>query len=80
VRRIPVDSSTLAAVRYLPSSRELEVTFRSGQIYRYLDIPIRVYRELLAAESKGTYYNFNIRNRFSFQQLVKSSSARTGAR
>jgi hypothetical protein len=56
------------------------VTFRSGQIYRYLDIPIRVYRELLAAESKGTYYNFNIRNRFSFQQLVKSSSARTGAR
>ena len=79
MRRIPLESSTLASVLYLPKSRELEVEFRSGQIYRYQDVPPQCYRELMAAKSKGAYYNFNIRKRFSFQQLSQSPSAQTGA-
>jgi hypothetical protein len=76
MRRIPLESSTLASALYLPESRELEVEFHSGEIYRYLSVPPQAYYDLLAAPSKGGYYNFNIRNRFDFQKLCRSYSAR----
>ena len=79
MRRIPLASSTLASIRYFPQGRELEVEFGSGKIYRYLNVPPEVYTELLAAPSKGAYYNFNIRNRFPFHQLSLLSSAQSGA-
>ena len=49
---------------YQDQSAFLELEFRSGAIYRYLDVPPQTYRELLQAESKGRYFNQHIRNRF----------------
>jgi len=77
MRRISLESSTLVSALYLPKSRELEVEFRSGEIYRYLSVPPQAYSELLAAPSKGGYYNFNIRNRYSFKQLTRSAAVQT---
>jgi hypothetical protein len=77
MQRVPLESSTLASALYLCESRELELEFRSGQVYRYSDVPPQAYNELLSAESKGGYYNFKIRNRFFFQQLNSSAAART---
>ena len=54
--RISLESSTLASVLYLPTQRELELEFRSGEIYRYLDVSPQAYNELLAAPSKGFYF------------------------
>ena len=79
MHRIPLTSSTLASVLYFPQGRELEVEFRSGAIYRYLDVPPNVYTELLDSPSKGAYYNFNIRKRFPFHQLSLFSAPQTGA-
>lgn len=76
--RILLESSTLASVLYLPAHRELQVAFRSGEIYRYLDVPTEVYRELLAAPSKGIYFNSNIRTRFAFRQLNRFLAAQAG--
>src|ERR1035438_3143099 len=67
--RIPLESSTPASVLYLPTHRQLELEFRSGQIYRYLDVPPQAYRDLLAAPSKGICFNSNIRSTFTFLQL-----------
>ena len=78
MHRIPLESSSLVSVLYVPNRRELEVEFLSGEIYRYLEVPPRAYRELLTASSKGGYYNLNIRNRFPFQQLSLLPSAQTG--
>src|ERR1035438_8788151 len=69
--RIPLESSTPASVLYLPTHRQLELEFRSGQIYRYLDVPPQAYRDLLAAPSKGICFNSNIRSTFTFLQLIK---------
>jgi KTSC domain-containing protein len=71
----PLESSTLASALYLPESRELELEFHSGEIYRYFSVPPQAYHDLLAAPSKGGYYNFNIRNRFDFQRLGSSQPA-----
>ena len=58
MRRIPVRSTSIASIGYLPGERELEIEFRaSGDVYRYFDVPGNEYAAFMAAESKGTYLN-----------------------
>ncbi len=58
MRRIPVHSTSVASIGYLPTERELEIKFRaSGDVYRYFDVPREEYAAFMAAESKGTYLN-----------------------
>ena len=64
-----LDSSALAWVRYLPEQRVLQVGLRTGRDYDYFDVPPESYSELLAAESKGRYYNHHIRNEFEFNEI-----------
>jgi hypothetical protein len=64
VRTKRVISSAVAAVGYDAEHRVLEVRFRSGRRYFYLDVPARAYRELIAAESIGTYLNESIKPRY----------------
>lgn len=55
MKLVPVESSMLSAVGYDAGRKELEAVFSSGAVWRYQDVPRKVYRELLAAESKGSY-------------------------
>jgi KTSC domain len=64
IKREPVDSSALAAIGYSKKFHILEIEFRDGTIYRYEEVPGRVYRELISAESKATHYNKNIRGHY----------------
>ena len=58
MRRIWVDSSSIASVGYDAAGRVLEIEFReSGDVYRYFDVPEEEYAALLAADSRGTYFN-----------------------
>jgi hypothetical protein len=58
MQRIPVHSTSIASIGYLPAKRELEIRFRaSGDVYRYFGVPSEEYRAFMAAESKGTYLN-----------------------
>jgi hypothetical protein len=65
---IAVESSLLVAVRY-SSDQILELHFHSGAIYRYFKVPAEVFQDLLTAQSKGTYFNRQIRDRFPYQRL-----------
>lgn len=71
---LPVESTTLAAVGYDPALRRLEIRFRSGERYLYLQVPSHIYQQLLQAESKGQGFNRLIRNRFPYQHLSSSSN------
>ena len=57
---IPVDSSMIQAVGYDAKTRILEVVFNSGRTYCYEDVPAKVYKELMAADSKGRYMRSEI--------------------
>lgn len=67
--RTAVDSSLLSSIRY-STDATLELEFRSGAIYRYFAVPKIILEGLIAAESKGAYFNRNVRNRFRYQRLV----------
>lgn len=60
------DSSVIRAAGY---SRVLEVEFNSGRIYQYYDVDETVFQGFLASESKGKYFNANIRGKFPYQEI-----------
>lgn len=64
IHRTPVGSSALVTVGYSRSLHALEIEFRDGRVYRYHEVPLRTYRELLSADSKARYYNRHIRGKY----------------
>lgn len=64
MERIPVESSSVASVGYDQVKCELEIEYRTGRTYRYLQVPVAAYRLLLRAPSIGDYVNRVIKPRF----------------
>ncbi|HSV88583.1 MAG TPA: KTSC domain-containing protein, partial [Bacteroidales bacterium] len=56
IKRIPVASSTIAAVGYDKEAHILEIEFHHGAIYQYVDVPEKVYEELMSSPSQGAYF------------------------
>jgi hypothetical protein len=75
MRRKPVDSTTMRSVGYQPRSRVLEIEFDSGAVYQYLEVPVRIYEQLLRAESKGRYFNSEIREIYPYVQVSRTRAA-----
>lgn len=64
IKRVPVESRALAAVGYSKRLRALEIEFRNGAIYRYLEVSPSVYEALMNAPSKARFYDENIRRKY----------------
>jgi KTSC domain len=64
IPRQPVQSTAIAKVGYSKRRRILEIEFVNGAVYRYLDVPPAVYRDLMSAESKARFYDFNIKGHY----------------
>jgi hypothetical protein len=71
-----VESSSLASVGFSPEHNILEVEFRNGHVYEYFGVPLALYEQLLAADSKAAFMNRFIRNRFPQRRLDGSASPR----
>jgi hypothetical protein len=61
-----VNSSALKAIDYRPVEHQLVLQFSSGEVYQYDQA---LYREFLAAESKGRFFQSEIRGRLPFRKL-----------
>jgi hypothetical protein len=60
-----VDSTNLEAIGYDDATRELYIRFKNGTTYIYPDVPRDTYDQLSRADSKGSYFNRNIRTVFT---------------
>ena len=76
MQRAFVASTTLRSAGHDPMSAVLELKFRNGAVYQYFLVPQRVYRDLLGAPSKGSYFNQNIRGRYPYQRTQDTSPTR----
>jgi hypothetical protein len=65
-----VESATLAAIGYDDTRGILQLEFRSRAIYRYFDVPAPVHEGLVAASSKGRYFNGAIRGKYRYLPAV----------
>ena len=72
-----LESSTLAECAYDEIHEILQLEFRSRASYRYFGVPVRVYEALLAASSKGKYFNQAIRGIFPHSRAssIRADSA-----
>lgn len=69
MERQEVESTTMRSVGYDQTNQILEIEFQSGLIYQYLDIPAALYKALWEAESKGRYFNREIRATYEFVRV-----------
>ena len=64
---ISVTSSTVNRVGYVADALELHVQFKSSaKIYVYEGVPPAVFERLLAAPSKGTFVNQQVKGTYAF--------------
>ena len=64
-----VTSTVICGAWYEPSHRQLELLFTSGRRYVYSGVPMTVAQGFAEAESKGQYYNAEIRSRFACRRI-----------
>jgi len=64
--RVPIESTVLASVAYDASKSILQLEFCDGAVYRYLAVAVSIFHDLLEADSKGAYFNREIRSRFQY--------------
>lgn len=71
MRRNSVSSSMIASVGYDFKANVLEVEFRRGDVFQYLNVPHGEYLALMSADSHGHYLHDHIRSKYSFRKLWK---------
>lgn len=59
-----LDSSVLASAAYDEHTRALRLTFHTGEVYEYEDIPGYLFAVLIRSDSAGTVFNEAIRPNF----------------
>lgn len=65
-----LDSSALLAVHYDPHKKELRATFRDNRrTYIYEGVEPEEYTALMAAESRGAWFNTHIKERHPFREV-----------
>ncbi len=68
IKRIPVASSNIASVGYDKEAHILEIEFHHGAIYQYVDVPEKVYEELMSSPSQGAYFMNELKDKFKYQK------------
>ncbi|HEY2583012.1 MAG TPA: KTSC domain-containing protein [Mucilaginibacter sp.] len=62
-------SSVVAAMKYNADTSTLRIIYVSGDVYDYKNVPEKVYEEMKAYTSKGTYLNKKIKGNFDFEKI-----------
>lgn len=79
IPRERVESNVISEIGYSKRRHWLELKFVNGGVYRYVDVAPSVYRELMATDSKASYYARYIRNNYRALRVrprVKDQAAR----
>ncbi|HEY9743123.1 MAG TPA: lysine--tRNA ligase [Coleofasciculaceae cyanobacterium] len=63
-------SNVIKSFDYDEKTQTLRVEFNSGSIYKYHDVPEKVYQELKIAPSVGQYFNTHIREKYGQDREV----------
>jgi hypothetical protein len=63
-------SSVIQAIDYELDHNRLTVTFTSGRIYEYYMVTPSVAAAFQASRSKGTFFNSEIRDRYSCREVA----------
>lgn len=63
-------SSRILKMSYIKSKKLLTITFNSGAIYEYYDVPMEVTDDIIQADSLGKYFDKNIKGIYNYRRVV----------
>jgi hypothetical protein len=66
-------STAIAGIEYDKKAERLTVTFATGRVYQYVDVPAEVAASFQSAFSKDTFFSGYIRDRYDFRELTPVS-------
>jgi len=67
-----MSSTAVADLDYDQARERLTVTFVTGRIYEYIDVPPEVAASFQSAYSKGSFFNGYVRDRYDFRELTRA--------
>jgi lysyl-tRNA synthetase class 2 len=66
-------STTMHKVDYNEKGKHLDIEFRSGNVYRYYDVPARLYKvfelHVECEGSPGSFFNEYIKGRYTCEKI-----------
>jgi hypothetical protein len=71
-------SKAVKSLLYDDATRSLDVEFASASTYRYFDVPRDVYEWLLRVDSKGTFVNRLVKEKYRYERLDSGTSPPDG--
>lgn len=69
MERTSVHSSNIASIGYDAENKLLEVEFKGGGVYQYLDVPKEMHEQLLMAKSIGGFFSGAVRPRYKWVRI-----------
>jgi hypothetical protein len=70
-----MSSNAVADIKYDHARERLTVTFVTGRIYEYVDVPVEVAASFQSAFSKGTFFSTYIRDRYDFREVMPAPAS-----
>jgi lysyl-tRNA synthetase class 2 len=55
---------------YNDSTKILEIEFQNGLVYQFLEVPPKIYMDLLRSAEIGKYFTDKVRTKFKSKQIV----------
>jgi hypothetical protein len=74
--RTSVQSSNISALAW--ANDTLYISFHTGDIYAYSDVPIEIYTTAVEEESVGRFFHKNIKGCYPYQKLSSDQIAELG--
>ena len=64
-----VTSSNISSIGYDSNDEILEIEFKDGSVYQYLQTPISEYDAIMNAKSHGQYLAQNVKGKYNFRKI-----------
>jgi len=62
-------STVIGSMKYDPETQTLSITYQSGKVYAYKNVPEQEYELMKTSGSKGGYLNRNIKGKYPFEKV-----------
>lgn len=59
----------MTSIGYDPETRQMEIEFIRGGLYRYFNVPEEVYQGLKDAGSPGQFFDSDIKGSYSYERV-----------
>lgn len=69
-RKDQTESTAIADIQYDPETFDMTVVMMKRGTYVYHDVPLDTYVDFNLSTSQGKYFNFYIRDQFSYERVA----------